>query len=135
MVGRRSHKTDRGGHQIGDGLRSPSSFLCTLQMHRRSFLLLTCGLVSVCSRGRVPPLANASASPEGLASVVLDALSHGDRARLDALALSEQEFRDHVWPGLPAARPERNLPFSYVWGDLRQKSNIRLADTLRNYGH
>ncbi len=32
-----------------------------------------------------------------------------------------------MWPELPAARPERNLPFSYVWGDLRQKS----SDTLR----
>ena len=53
--------------------------------------------------------------------------SRRDRARLDALALSEQEFRDHVWPDLPAARPERNLPFSYVWGDLHQKSNISLA--------
>ena len=35
-----------------------------------------------------------------------------------------------MWPDLPAARPERNLPFSYVWGDLHQKSNIRLAETL-----
>ena len=44
--------------------------------------------------------------------------------------MSEQEFRDHVWPDLPAARPERNLPFSYVWGDLHQKSNLSLARTL-----
>ena len=104
-------------------------------MHRRSFLVLACSLVAASACGRVPPLANASGSPEALAGAVLDALSRRDRARLEALALSEQEFRDHVWPDLPAARPERNLPFSYVWGDLRQKSNIRLADTLRNYGH
>jgi hypothetical protein len=79
-------------------------------------------------------LANSSASPEALASAVLEALSRRDRARLDALALSEQEFRDHVWPDLPAARPERNLPFSYVWGDLRQKSIISVARTLEAYG-
>ena len=79
----------------------------------------------------MPPLANTSASPEALAAAVLDALARGDRARLDALALTEQEFRDHVWPDLPAARPERNLPFSYVWGDLHQKSNLSLAQTLR----
>jgi hypothetical protein len=53
---------------------------------------------------------------------VLDALARRDRAALEALALNETEFRDHVWPHLPAARPERNLPFSFVWGDLRQKS-------------
>ena len=35
-----------------------------------------------------------------------------------------------MWPDLPAARPERNLPFSYVWGDLHQKSNLSLARTL-----
>jgi hypothetical protein len=35
-----------------------------------------------------------------------------------------------VWPELPAARPERNLPFSYVWGDLRQKSDESLRRTL-----
>jgi len=48
--------------------------------------------------------------------------------------LNEQEFRDHVWPELPAARPERNLPFSYVWGDLRQKSETLLTRTVQEQG-
>lgn len=39
-----------------------------------------------------------------------------------------------VWPSLPAARPERNLPFSYVWGDLKQKSDASLARTLALHG-
>lgn len=65
---------------------------------------------------------------------VLDALAHRDRPRLNALALSEQEFRAHVWPDLPAARPERNLPFSYVWGDLRQKSTLGLANVVAEHG-
>jgi hypothetical protein len=103
-------------------------------MHRRSFLVTVLGLAGVSACSGVPPLANASASPEALAGAVLDAVSRRDRARLDALAVSEQEFRDHVWPDLPAARPERNLPFSYVWGDLRQKSNISLAKILDAYG-
>jgi hypothetical protein len=104
-------------------------------MHRRSFLTAVLGLVgtfAACSR--VPPLANTSSSPEALASAVLDALSRADRPRLESLALSEVEFRDHVWPDLPAARPERNLPFSYVWGDLRQKSGLSLAQTLKRHG-
>ena len=103
-------------------------------MHRRSFLGVVLGLASATACSRVPPLANTSASPEALASAVLDAFSRRDKARLDALAVSEQEFRDHVWPDLPAARPERNLPFSYVWGDLHQKSNISLAETLSAQG-
>jgi hypothetical protein len=35
---------------------------------------------------------------------------------------------------LPAARPERNLPFSYVWGDLRQKSAQALAAVISREG-
>ena len=69
-----------------------------------------------------------------MAVAVLQALEARDRPRLEALALSEQEFRDHVWPDLPAARPERNLPFSYVWGDLNQKSRIALSQTLEEHG-
>jgi hypothetical protein len=65
---------------------------------------------------------------------VLDALARRDRAALAALALNETEFRDHVWPQLPAARPERNLPFSYVWGDLRQKSAQAMSGVLAREG-
>jgi hypothetical protein len=64
----------------------------------------------------------------------MEALASRDRDRLEALALSEQEFRDRVWPELPAARPERNLPFSFVWGDLRQKSLAALSQTLQEHG-
>jgi hypothetical protein len=103
-------------------------------MHRRSFLVLALGIAGASGCSRVPPLSDTSASPEALAGAVLDALARRDRARLNALAVSEQEFRDHVWPDLPAARPERNLPFSYVWGDLRQKSTLSLARTLERYG-
>ncbi len=87
--------------------------------------------VLAASCNSVPPLANTQASADALAAAVLDALARGDRSALDRLALSEQEFRDHVWPGLQAARPERNLPFSYVWGELHQKSDSALAATMQ----
>ena len=69
-------------------------------------------------------------SPETLAEAVLEAIGTGDRRRLEMMALSEAEFTNHVWPELPAARPERNLPVSYVWGDLRQKSRETLTSTM-----
>jgi hypothetical protein len=53
---------------------------------------------------------------------------------LEALALSEAEFRDHVWPQLPASRRERNLPFSYVWGEHRQKSAAALTTVMSREG-
>jgi hypothetical protein len=104
-------------------------------MNRRTFMLWCAGAAAAavgCSR--VPPLTNTRDSSEALAGDVLDAFAGRDRAALDRLVLSEQEFRDHVWPDLPAARPERNLPFSYVWGDLHQKSDLYLARTLREIG-
>ena len=65
-------------------------------------------------------------SPEQVAEAVLDALAARDVERLEALALSEIEFRTVVWPELPSSRPERGLPFEYAWGDLHQKSNNEL---------
>lgn len=81
-----------------------------------------------------PPLANTRASAEAVAAAVLEALAGKDRAALEALALNEAEFRAHAWPELPAAKPERNLPFSYVWGDLAQKSRHTLSGTLATHG-
>ena len=89
------------------------------------------GLIAAAGCASTPPLANTFSTPEELARAVLEAIGTGDRARLDALALSEDEFENHVWPDLPAARPERNLPMAYVWGDLRQKSGQSLTRTLR----
>jgi hypothetical protein len=65
---------------------------------------------------------------------VLDAIQRRDIVTLRSLALNEQEFREHIWPELPASRPERNLPFSYVWGDLHQKSEAALVQTLARHG-
>jgi len=49
------------------------------------------------------------------------------------LALSEAEFRDHVWPELPTSRPERNVPFEYAWGQLKQHSDGSLQGSLGRY--
>ena len=105
----------------------------------RFFVLLLVSLLAVgaCDwpgRPGIRPLAHTYESPEQLARAVLEALEARDAAALRRLALTEQEFGDHVWPSLPAARPERNLPLSYVWGDLHQKSEAFLATTLTGLG-
>jgi hypothetical protein len=65
---------------------------------------------------------------------VLTAFERRDLAALRSLALDEREFREHVWPELPAAKPERNLPVSFVWGDLHQKSDASLEGLLDELG-
>ncbi|MGH9308533.1 MAG: hypothetical protein ACRD1U_04120 [Vicinamibacterales bacterium] len=73
-------------------------------------------------------------SLDALATSVLDAVASRDRDRLEQLALSEHEFRTIVWPALPAARPERNLTWDYVWSDLRQKSRASVMALLFRHG-
>ena len=94
-----------------------------------TFVIAVVFLVPSCGRS-VPPLAGGASSKLELARGVAAAFEKADVPALHALTLSEEEFRDHVWPELPAARPERNLPFSFVWGDLHQKSEASLSKTL-----
>lgn len=78
-------------------------------------------------------LAHTFDSPEALAQAVLTGLASKDVAGLNALALSEQEFKDHVWPELDTSRPERNVPFEYAWGQLKQRSDGYLDVTVGRY--
>ena len=80
------------------------------------------------------PLVNGHDSVHRLADAVVRGFERRDVDALATLAVTEAEFRDRIWPELPASRPERNLPFSYVWGDLRQKSENSLASLLARYG-
>ena len=101
-------------------------------------MLAAVALTAACSNPNEPtgsavPLANTFESPEALARGVLDALSANDAARLRALQLSEEEFKLHVWPELPVSRPERNVPFEYAWGQLKQRSDGSLQTTLSRY--
>ncbi|MGE0816346.1 MAG: hypothetical protein AB7O28_26255 [Vicinamibacterales bacterium] len=99
---------------------------------RQAFALATGALAAACAGD--PRLEPAFDGPEPLLRAVLDRLAARDRQALDGLALDEEEFRRLVWPSLPAARPERNLPFSYVWGDLHQKSDASLRQVLARHG-
>jgi hypothetical protein len=72
-------------------------------------------------------------SPDALARAVLASLAQKDLAGLRALPLSEAEFREHVWPELPTSRPERNIPFDYAWGQLKQQSDGHLESTFSRY--
>lgn len=80
------------------------------------------------------PLPNSHTALEALAAAVLDAVESRDAAALRSLALDEREFREHVWPELPVSRPERNMPFGYVWTDVRTKSEAGLNAVLAAYG-
>lgn len=103
-------------------------------MLRRYLRWLIVGLCLATAAACNRPLANSEPSPRALALAVLRAVAARDEPTLRRLALDEQEFRRHVWPELPASRPERNLPFSYAWGDLQTKSEAGLGRLLLTHG-
>ena len=76
------------------------------------------------------PLPGSAKTPEATARLALERIAAGDRGGLLALALTEAEFREVVYPELPASRPERNTSADYLWRGLRQKSRNALASTL-----
>jgi hypothetical protein len=97
----------------------------------RISVLIICVLFTFTACGGFSrPLPHSHETPEALSRAVLAAIEKRDAAALLALAINKEEFTEHVWPELPAARPERNLSSTFVWGDLNQKSNITLRATL-----
>lgn len=78
-------------------------------------------------------LDGSSPSPEDAARDAIALIAAGDREALLEVALTEAEFREVVYPELPASRPERNTSADFVWGTLRQRSRHSLAFTLDRY--
>jgi hypothetical protein len=115
-----------GGHRRW----SPAAWLTGARARVAALLLVT---LSLACRPSPPPLSGASASAEALADALVAAYRTRDRAALTRMTMTESEFRQWVWPHLPAARSERNLPFSYVWGDLHQKSDASLQQLFVRY--
>ena len=93
-------------------------------------------LTTLQARRVAPPLADTYGSAEALAEEVLRAVGVGDVTALRRAALTADEFRTHVWPSLPVAGSERNVPFDFVWRRLRQNSDGYLRQTVARYqGH
>jgi hypothetical protein len=89
-------------------------------------------LLAASARGRGGPrFERTFDSPRALAVAVLAALEAKDQAALEGLALSEQEFREWVFPEMPAWG---KIPMEYVWGDLRLKSGHTLGRILASHG-
>ncbi|HEY8551646.1 MAG TPA: hypothetical protein VIL35_16925 [Vicinamibacterales bacterium] len=102
---------------------------------RCAFTAIALALLVPACTGSVPLTATHD-SPEAVARAVVAALSRRDRAALRGLAVGEEEFRFLVWPRQPAARPERNIPWDYVWKDLSAKSEYQLRRLLATWrGH
>jgi hypothetical protein len=108
-----------------DRARSVAATACFLAMVAAA----ACGRMDAAAR-----LSPAAPSREAAVRQVLDALAARDQAALEALALTEAEFRARIWPHLPAGRPEVGMPIEYVWGDTAARSRGHLGRLVALHG-
>lgn len=99
----------------------------------KRLLLVLLSAMAACAPAP-PPLTNAVDSPDALGRAVLERLAARDTEGLHQLMLTRDEFEAHVWPYLPASRPETNMPMSFVWNRLQQQSQGHLAQVVARHG-
>jgi hypothetical protein len=98
-------------------------------------LLVVAGATATCARPPAAiPLAPAYDSKDDAASAFLTALWARDRDTLVTLVVSETEFLKHIWPALPASRPDVGMPAGRAWAEQAQKNAHYLAQTLDEHG-
>jgi len=88
-----------------------------------------------CGASSAPiPFAPAFSSKDAVVEAALQALSARDASTLASLAVSESEFRKHIWPGLPASAPKVGMPLEYLWAETSQKNASYLTQLLAEHG-
>jgi hypothetical protein len=99
-------------------------------------------LLIVCVAG----VAGCSAAPASLAlspsyeskdaavTSFLQALAARDVHTLAQQVVNQQEFLKHIWPALPASRPDVGMPADRAWADQAQRNQGFLAQLLAEHG-
>lgn len=80
------------------------------------------------------PLEPAFTGKDAVIEAFLAGLKARDRAAVEQLALTESEFRKHVWPALPASDPTVGMPLDYLWEDLAQKNEGFVSQLMAEHG-
>ena len=92
--------------------------------------LLLSGLFTESAAAERHVLEAAASSPMELADRFLDCLAEGDVKGIQQLAITEEEFREIVYPELPAADPIRNTSAEFVWNQLFIRSQSSLYNVI-----
>jgi hypothetical protein len=80
-------------------------------------------------------LINTSSTMDEIGKRVLAAVQQNDFQTLDAMRLTEHEFRTLVFPGLPIGKVKQwQNQYDFVWGDVNTKSTYCLRMVLARYG-
>jgi hypothetical protein len=90
-------------------------------------------LLAACAEKRL--LTNSFASVEDIGKKMLEALHSEDITSLEALAISEEEYRSFVWPHSPVyGIREWQDHYDFVWKQHQRRSIYSLRQMLSKYG-
>jgi hypothetical protein len=84
------------------------------------------------SSGRARSLSYASSSVEELVRNAMRAVSAGDKRTLTALRITEAEFREYVWPELPASKVP-NVTVEFAWNQASLNNHAGYERVLQNH--
>jgi hypothetical protein len=95
--------------------------------------LIMVALLAGCTEKRL--LTNSFTSVENLGQKMLEALYRKDIKSLDALAITEEEYRMYLWPHSPVyGIKEWQDHYDFVWKQHQTRSTYSLRQTLSKYG-
>jgi hypothetical protein len=101
------------------------------KMKNMLWIAFLAGLLASCGKRE---LKFSESSIQNLAEEVLEAVESNDPDALLKLRINEREFKKYLWPEFPASDPKMNVPFSFAWGNLDQKSEKGARRALSQYG-
>jgi len=91
-------------------------------------------LLACNSTPAVAPLTPSYESKDAAVTAFLQALAARDTDALAQQVVNQNEFLKHIWPALPASRPDVGMPADRAWADQAQKNTNFLAQLLDEHG-
>ena len=73
-------------------------------------------------------------SKDAAVTAFLQALAARDAGTLSQQVVNQSEFLKHIWPALPASRPDVGMPADRAWADQAQRNAGYLAQLLSEHG-
>jgi hypothetical protein len=122
--------TDSKKNLEGNPSLSPSFLIGVAQLVFTLSLLL-----SLCMCAEKNYLSNACPSVEEIGKQVLEAVRQNDDERLEAMAITEEEYRRYIWPQSPVSKVKKwQEHYDFVWNQQHSRSSHSLRSMLSRYG-
>jgi hypothetical protein len=103
-------------------------------MIRFLLAVMVVGVAGCSATPTVVPLSPAYESKDAAVTAFLQSLTARDATALSQQVVNQSEFLKHVWPALPASRPDVGMPSDRAWTDQAQRNAGFLAQLLAEHG-